>query len=352
MSQSPYTSQPASAFWSKAVAKDFSEADVVGDEAVLTAEDRVASAGSCFASNLVPYLERSGIAYVRTELPHPAFAHLPDNLGYRNFSAAYGNIYTAAQLRQLLERCLGEFNPAEDRWYTDGQIIDPFRPGLRYRARSDAEFDALTRQHLAAVRRAFTAASAFVFTLGLSEGWICTADGAALPACPSTVAGEFDPRRHAFKNYTVAEVRDHLIEFVAKLRTINPTVRIILTVSPVPLVATATSQHVLAATIYSKSVLRAAAGEVCSAVPGVRYFPAYEIVTGPQAPEDFFEVDRRNVSEKGVATVMSALLAHCATGSEPSRQQPNTAPKGDGWQSASRRFVECECEEAYADSAN
>ena len=44
------------------------------------------------------------------------------------------------------------------------------------------------------------------------------------------------------------------------LRDYNENMRFILTVSPVPLVATAGSEHVLAATLYSKSVLRAVAG--------------------------------------------------------------------------------------------
>jgi hypothetical protein len=41
--------------------------------------------------------------------------------------------------------------------------------------------------------------------------------------------------------------------------------RIVLTVSPVPLVATVTGSHVVPATIYSKSVLRIAAQEIAEA---------------------------------------------------------------------------------------
>ncbi len=43
-------------------------------------------------------------------------------------------------------------------------------------------------------------------------------------------------------------------------RRINPQPRFILTVSPVPLVATMSGSHVSPASIYSKSVLRAPAG--------------------------------------------------------------------------------------------
>jgi len=163
---------------------------------------------------------------------------------------------------QLLQRCLGQFHPSEDRWQSPNGVIDPFRPGLRYPAASNREFDLLTAQHIERTLTGLRQANVFVFTLGLTEAWISTIDGAVFPACPGTVAGSFDPQRHAFKNFSVAEVVADLETFISLLRSINPEVRIILTVSPVPLVATATGRHVLAATLYSKSVLRAAAGEI------------------------------------------------------------------------------------------
>ena len=67
-----------------------------------------------------------------------------------------------------------------------------------------------------------------------------------------------------------------------------------------PLVATATDSHVVVATTRSKAILRVAAGEVADARANVYYFPAYEIVSGPQAPHDFFEPDRREVSSRAV----------------------------------------------------
>jgi hypothetical protein len=363
MSEHPYRSQPARAFWSKAVETGFDPADTTtAGAALITPDDLVVSAGSCFASNLIPYLERSGFRYLRTESPHPAFAHLPENLGYRNFSAAYGNIYTTRQLRQLLERSLGRFQPAEDRWYVDEFVVDPFRPGLRYPARSDDEFDALTAQHLGAVREAFARASLLVFTLGLTEAWESTVDGAVYPACPGTISGTFDPDRHRFHNFTVDEVRDDLEAFIHLLRSINGDVRILLTVSPVPLVATATQDHVLVASTYSKSVLRVAAAAVAASEPQVTYFPAYEIVTGPQAPDSYFDADRRNVSEAGITAVMKALLDRCqvpdrAANLPLSREgnragKPGAKPAPTPLSSALAAAVaEAECDEAMADVA-
>jgi hypothetical protein len=367
MASHPYTHAQAKSFWSRGVARRFDAASLVPEGTmVLRRGDRVMSAGSCFAANIVPYLEKSGFPYVRTEARHPMLRAPAEHLGYDNFSAAYGNLYTARQLRQLLQRALGYWLPREDAWEdpADGTFIDPFRPGLRYRARSRDEFALLTRQHLDSVRRAFEEATVFVFTLGLTEAWVSRQDGAVFPACPGTVAGNFDAGRHAFHNFTVGEVAADMAEFIADVRRINPGLRIVLTVSPVPLVATATGGHVLTSTIYSKSVLRVAAEEVVRGHRDVTYFPAYEIVTGPQAPERFFEADRRNVSREAVDMVMAALLARCETDaaapapavSAPAVKTPAGTPAAPAAhppsadaQALSQAISEAECEEAMSD---
>ncbi len=347
MTGTPYDTAPDTAFWSRAVARGFRAADMLPQGTVLLrADDRVMSAGSCFAANLVPHLEASGFTYVRTERRHPALKVPPENLGYDKFSAAYGNIYTARQLLQLLHRATGVFEPQERVWRdAEGSYVDPYRPGLRYRARSSREYGLLTRQHLDFVRRAFSEATVFVFTLGLTEAWVSQEDGAVFPACPGTVAGSFDAARHAFHNFSAAEVTADLLAFLRDVRALNPGLRVVLSVSPVPLVATATGGHVLEATTYSKAVLRVAAGDVARAAEGVTYFPAYEIVTGPQAAYEAFAPDRRSVSAAAVAEVMGCFFAHCEGGAAP----PGAVAAAPDWQALSRAIAEAECEEVLAD---
>jgi len=339
----PYRSQPARAFWTKTVASGWDPQLIIPQETkLLNDSDRIASLGSCFAANLVPYLRARGYDYIEKESRHPLFSGIQsDNFSYDKFSASYGNIYTARQFRQLLERALHLFRPVEDRWYNAGEVIDPFRPGLRYRARSDSEFDLLSSQHLAKVREVFEEATVVIFTLGLTEAWLSRADGAVFPACPGTVAGEFDPEKHAFHNFVVAEIVDDLRRIRELLLSLHRGTRLIVTVSPVPLIATATDNHVLVASTYSKSVLRAACGEICCMHDDVIYFPSYEIVTGPQASDDFYEPDRRNVTKKGIDTVMRAFLGD--TGAETTVEVPLTTETG---MTLSKLLSQVECEEA------
>ena len=368
MAPHPYRSMPPKAFWRRGVANGFDPVDVMARPLLIHRGEKVVSAGSCFAANIVPYLEAAGFAYVRTEVVPPTFGAIgDDNFSYGRFSASYGNIYTVRQAVQLIERAMGRFKPVESRWIASADIVlDPFRPGLRYPASSEEEFKAITTRHLECVLEALREADVFVFTLGLTEAWLSRPDGAVFPACPGTVAGIFDPAMHAFHNFSVAEVSADLDRLISLAREVNPRLRFVLTVSPVPLVATATREHVLVATTYSKSVLRVAAGEAAERHREVSYFPAYEIVTGPQAPWDFYEADRREPSRVAIDNVMRAFLSRCesSAGEAPAAPTPEAvaaetparaaAPEAssdtpDAMQALSRAVAEALCEEAAAE---
>jgi hypothetical protein len=141
---------PDHAFWKRAVAQGWDDSSLTSREFLIRKGEKVASAGSCFAANIVPFIEEAGFSYVRTEEFPNAFGPLSqDNFSYSKFSAAYGNIYTVRQAGQLIKRALGLFRPTEDRWIlANDLVIDPFRPGLAYPASSEHEFDLLTAQHL------------------------------------------------------------------------------------------------------------------------------------------------------------------------------------------------------------
>jgi hypothetical protein len=173
----------------------------------------------------------------------------------------------------------------------------------------------------------------FVFTLGLTETWVSRGDGAAFPLCPGVRGGVFDANRHGLVNLSVAEVVDDLRRFVTGLASVNPAAKVILTVSPVPLVATAEDRHVLVSTVASKSILRAAADEVERTTPQVAYFPSFEIVIHGATVAPYFAADRRSVTEAGVGHVMSvffdAVTGGAAEGPRPTAGSVLKAPATD-----------------------
>ena len=323
MTGHPYRNLPGYAFWRRSVADPHPEEvdPVVSVPFNLAQSDRVATAGSCFAQHIARHLQDAGFGYLVTETPHPVIPRdLATEYNYGVFSARYGNVYTTRQLLQLFRRAYGKFHPREEVWQRgDGRWVDPFRPQISPDGYETSEEVLADRSHhLACVRRAFEEASIFVFTLGLTECWASREDGAVFPLCPGVAGGTFDPDRYCFLNLRAGEVTTDLLAFVDELRLVNPTVRVILTVSPVPLIATAAGRHALVSTTYSKAALRVAAEEVASARPDVAYFPSYEVITGPHTRGQYFAEDLRSVTEAGVAHVMRLFLHHFAgTASKP-----------------------------------
>lgn len=324
----PYVELPDSAFWKQSISQLApGEVDpVVEPPFRIGRKDKVATAGSCFAQHISKRLRGAGFRYT-------VFEQAPDDLaegesrGFYDFSARYGNVYTARQLRQLFDRAFGYFRPVDRAWArSDGRYCDPFRPRIEpdgFESPEAVEADA--RRHLAAVRKMFQRLDVFVFTLGLTECWVSRLDGAAYPVSPGVAGGTFDPQRHGFVNFTVSEVVADMEAFVSKLALVNPEARIVLTVSPVPLVATAAGRHVLVSTVYSKSVLRVAAEEIAQRHRHVCYFPSYEIITGPHAAGGYFEADRRSVSAEGVDHVMRVFMGRMTEGAPGPKSTRPTA---------------------------
>ncbi|GAB3526584.1 hypothetical protein GCM10027402_25500 [Arthrobacter monumenti] len=152
-----------------------------------------------------------------------------------------------------------------------------------------------------------------VYTLGLTEGWRHKRSGTVFPTAPGTIAGDYDPDKYEFINFKYHELYEDFEEFRSLVHTVNPNARFILTVSPVPLAATASGEHVLSATTYSKSVLRAVAGDLSEGREDTDYFPSYEIITGGPARGMFFDETLRNVTPQGVQTVMSHFFREHGT---------------------------------------
>ncbi|MDP5307148.1 GSCFA domain-containing protein [Paracoccus spongiarum] len=309
----PYASLPASAFWRTAVAGTEPDlpAAIHAPKFALTPDSRIATAGSCFAQHLGQALRRAGLEVLDAEPAPPGIAPgLAQRHGFGLYSGRYGNIYSVRQMVQLLaEVASGRPDPALV-WTRRGRHHDALRPGLDPEGLdSAAEVLAIRRRHLARLRPMLARADVFVFTLGLTEAWQCRRSGRVFPSCPGVIAGRFDPDAHAFVNFSYPQVLEDLGRMRAALHGFNPQMRILLTVSPVPLTATAAGGHVLPATQYSKATLRAAAGDFAAAHGDADYFPAYEIVTNPAARGAFFADDLRQVTPEGVAAVMRAFLA-------------------------------------------
>lgn len=308
----PYEQLPEEAFWRSAVAtRSLFQLDRVWDPKFdLRTTDKFVTFGSCFAQHIGRALSSRGFLWHDAE-PAPAqlSAEKAKKYNYGVFSARTGNIYTTSILDQWARWAAGEAPPNEFWEGKDGRVIDPFRPAVEPGGFASADEARMSRDRaVAAFRSAIVDADYFIFTLGLTESWRHAREGHEYPMCPGTVAGTFDPDAHAFVNLGYAEVLSSLQSAMATMTALNPKLRFLLTVSPVPLTATNSGRHVMVATMRSKSILRAVAAELAESREDVDYFPSYELINSPVTKAVFYRPNQREVDAAGVSFVMDCFF--------------------------------------------
>jgi len=343
----PYTKLADKHFWATAVARRnmFEISGLWEPKARIKPGDKIVTFGSCFAQHLGNALKSNGFNWHITEKAPPALG-VDDarKFNYGVFTARTGNIYTVSLLRQWTSWALGDAQPPEEVWEKGGRFYDPFRPNVEPDGFESVEELRLSRQMaIEAFRRALEESDLFVFTLGLTESWFNVRDGYEYPMCPGTVAGTFDPDAHRFVNQDYATILSTLTEVLRRIRSVNRSVRILLTVSPVPLTATMSGAHVLVATMESKSILRAVAGRLTKQFAFVDYFPSYEIINATAFRGTFFEPNQRSVSGAGVNHVMKLFFeCHDAKFPPQAHRQPRPKPQA--------RAADVVCEEQLLDA--
>jgi hypothetical protein len=203
----------------------------------------VVTLGSCFARELRMFLSASGVKAERFWIPS----------GLNNTFA----------ILDFFSWCVSGQETGRGYRYArgaDGTISDWTAPAER-----QAYLDAFSR------------AGAFVFTIGLAEVWQDRESGAVFwRGVPKEI---FDAGRHVFRLTTVEENARNLQEIVTLIRQMNAEAPIVLTLSPVPLLATFREISCLTADCVSKSVLRVAIDQVMTErIQGLYYWPSFEIV--------------------------------------------------------------------------
>ncbi|MEP6974259.1 MAG: GSCFA domain-containing protein [Spartobacteria bacterium] len=149
-----------------------------------------------------------------------------------------------------------------------------------------------------------------IITLGLVELWRDTEADLMINTTPPQEAMSRYPGRYEFRVSNFAENFQNLERVHALLKQFgHPDSQVIVTVSPVPLMATFTDQDVVVANTFSKSLLRTVAQEWEAAHSNVHYFPSYEMVVNSARSVAWLE-DLRHVQGSLVNHIMDTFLNH------------------------------------------
>ena len=243
----------------------------------LAASARFASGGGAVARHMGVELRQHGLEYRDVE-PAPEFMSADDALrfGYGFHSARFGTLQTSRQLLQLAQRAFLGTASRSGIWKAPhGRWVDAFRPTTEDQGFGSAEEVLAMRQsHLAAVRQLFLTTDVLLFTLGLSAAWEDVTDGLVYPSWPGKLDSEFIPQKYRLRQLAVTEIQVDLEEFMQLVRSYNPDMRMILSISPLTEPTHASDDPRLRATAQSQAILQAAATALRDSNDAVDFFPS------------------------------------------------------------------------------
>ena len=272
--------------------------------------------GSCFAREIEFALDLQGIKRTNFHaFPYDCFdkSHkgLPErsealNLKNNSWAMTPMNRYTPASMRFDLERIFKypEIEPDTFIPISDGLVYDPQLKNLKLR---DQDFASQARSILNESIKSITKADVIIITLGMTESWFDDYNQTVLPETPSPWLIKSFPNRFKFFNASLEEVLQDLVEFrqLCKIN-VEKDIKIIVTVSPIPLGTTFTSKDVIVANEISKTVLRLAADRFTNDYDDVDYFPSYEMVR--YSSGKIWEPDMVHLSEIYVQEIVNRFL--------------------------------------------
>lgn len=120
-----------------------------------------------------------------------------------------------------------------------------------------------------------------IITLGMIEAWFDHELELFVNDAPSYQMVQKHPERFSFEVARFEALLTCITDMIELIRNVRKDdVKIVMTVSPVPFARTFSGQDAIVANTYSKSVLRAVAGQIAEDYADVvDYFPSYESVT-------------------------------------------------------------------------
>lgn len=250
--------------------------------------------GSCFARHIEAALGEFGFSLPAFQLPSEALGLVGKDTGALN---KYTPPSIANEIRWAFDDA--PVAPIEEalipygNGYWDGQ--------LHVRAHDLPDYDTALKRRLAVngAYRSLATCDLAIITFGLVETWRDRETGLYLNETP--------PRplmRNDRFELVLLSFQDCLEEgryILNKLFEVNPGANVIVTVSPVSLGATFSSDPIVVRNCYSKSVLRAVVEQLRHEFPRIDYYPSYERI---------MYADRRTAFEEDEVHVTTGIVNH------------------------------------------
>ena len=239
------------------------------------AGERIFTIGSCFARNIEKVLESQGFLIPTRDIirADPEFGRVGHNI-LNNYGAPaiLNEIRWALDPNHRFAEEQAFFEIYDDK-FIDVHLNHALKP-------APIEVVRARRRAILNAYQALRECRVVIITLGLAECWFDKQTGIYLNTAPRRSMIRSFPERFQLHVLSHDEVQSAMRETMALIREHGHLgVRVILTVSPVPLAATFREDDVMVANAYSKAVLRTVAEAITLTHDFVDYYPSYESVT-------------------------------------------------------------------------
>jgi len=269
----------------------------------LALNERFFCLGSCFARNIEEHLIYAGERVLSKRIVSPRAEYPGRPNGLVNKFTTHSMLQEVKWLTEPpepIDKCLAQ---TASGWIDMHLFTHPLSVPLSLeRARERRHY--LLTEYFSRLRTATTV----ILTLGLNEVWHDHQTGMHLNIAPSFWTVQKEAERFSLEITDVNENLDALEQLRSRLKALQPDVRIIVTVSPVPLTCTFQPVDVAVANTLSKATLRAAAEAFDQRHDDVAYFPSYEMVTIAPRQKAYIS-DMIHVDDNVVAQIVRSFMS-------------------------------------------
>ncbi len=239
-------------------------------------EDKFYAIGSCFARSIEKALLRLEMEVLSAAPEFSSFETVNKDVTSLGFTNKYNTFSIYNELLWALDP-QAQCPRASIVDVGNGLFVDPHISPMLHLA--GAEETWRRRSLIQIVNQRVAQCQIIIITLGLIEVWRDTLTDTFINATPIPELFRACPDRYELHVSNFSQNQANLERIHELLERFgHPDMQIVVTVSPVPLIATFSNQDVVVANTYSKSLLRTVAQEWAAKHENVHYFPSYEIV--------------------------------------------------------------------------
>jgi lysophospholipase L1-like esterase len=202
----------------------------------------------------------------------------------------FGTIFDPLSITRLLTNSLNNSTPEADTYILAEGVYKNLELHSSFTGLSQDELELQIRARLSITHEFLRSAKWLLITFGTAHVYKYKKTSAYIANCQKLPAKSFNREL-----MSVEYLQKDFTEFLQKLKDFNPSLNIILTVSPVRHLKDGIAENTL-----SKSILRVLCHELVSSNESIHYYPAYELMMDDLRDYRFYEEDMIHPSAQAI----------------------------------------------------